>query len=253
MELQERARALAPLLGPTQRFSHVTAAMLHGMRMPDGRGTTALHVTGVRVGRAVRRPGVIGHVTATPAATLRIGGLPVSTAVGAWCECAELLPADDLIVMADGLLERRRPTATLDELAAAVAARAGRRGSARLRRALPQVRAGTDSARETLLRLLVVRAGLPEPVVNAPLFRDGRVIARGDLVWPHAGVVLEYDGRHHAESPEQFAIDIRRLNDIAAAGYRVIRVDRRMMTSRRELLHRITDALAARETTRIAT
>lgn len=253
VELLERAHALAPLLGPAQRFSHLTAAGLHGMRMPQGRSSTSLHVTGVRVSRAVRRPGVIGHVTAIPAAVLRIGDLPVSTAVDAWCECAELLPVDDLIVMADGLLARRSPAASLDELVSAAAARAGRRGSARLRRALPQVRAGTDSARETLLRLLVVRAGLPEPIVNAELTRGGRVIAHGDLVWPAERVVLEYDGRHHAESREQFAIDIRRLDDIAAAGYRVIRVDRRMMASRAALIGRIREALAARQTTRMVT
>jgi len=154
---------------------------------------------------------------------------------------------DDLIVMGDGLVRRRGPVATLDQLVAAVSARPGRRGTARLRTALLSIRENTDSARETILRLAVTRAGFPEPEINAEL-RDhaGRVIAHGDMVWPQFRVVLEYDGRQHAEDPAQFAIDIRRLDRIAEADYRLIRVDRELLAARTELFRTITRALSAR-------
>ena len=111
---------------------------------------------------------------------------------------------------------------------------------------MQSIRANSDSARETMLRLAVTRAGFPEPSVNAPL-RDGagRVIAHGDLVWPEFRVVLEYEGRQHAEDPEQFAIDIRRLDRIAEASYRVIRVDRQLMAARAQLVRTISTALVA--------
>ncbi len=194
----------------------------------------------------MRRPNVVGHKTGFPIrVTTTADRLPVSSPVDAWCECASVLKVDDLIVMGDGLLRRRQPVATSDELADAARRWAGRRGAARLRLDLDAIRPGTDSARETRLRLEVVRAGFPEPVPNAPLFdRRGQVVAHGDLVWPDYRVVLEYEGRQHAEDPAQFTIDIRRLDDIAEAGYRVIRVDATLLRARAELLRRLRTALA---------
>jgi len=240
------ALALAPLLTAGQYFSHLTAAELHGMRMPEGRRAHRVHVTGREVNRAMRRPGVVGHKTELPVQVLDVGdGLCASSPVDAWCECATLLGVDDLIIMGDGLIQRKHPLSTLDELADAVHRRSGRRGAARLRSALPQLRAATDSARETRLRLLVVRTGMPEPEVNAALLSlNGDVIAHGDLVWPKYRVVLEYEGRQHAEDLAQFAIDIGRLNDIAEARYRVIRVDKTLLADRHALLVRLRRALA---------
>ena len=65
-----------------------------------------------------------------------------------------------------------RPPATLDELRDAVARHAGRRGHRALVAALELVRPGTDSPAETELRLDLVEFGLPEPVVNLPIFDE---------------------------------------------------------------------------------
>lgn len=245
--LGTRAQALAllPLLGPDQYFSHLTAAELHGMRLPEQR-RRGLHLTHRHASRAMRRPLVIGHKSRMPIDVIRLSdGLPVSAPVDAWCECGAILGVDDLVIMADGLVSRRDALASLPDLGRAVRSRQGRRGAARLRLALDMVRPGSDSARETALRLLLVRAGFPEPKVNAPLLdRHGRVIAHGDLVWPTDRVIVEYDGRQHAEDRRQFAIDIRRLDDIAAAGYRVIRVDRELMSNPTDLYRRLRSALA---------
>jgi len=247
-DVPDRAAALAPLLNARQRFSHLTAAELWGMRLPERPSERQLHVTSRNAARAMRRPGVIGHVEATAVAAVHLtpSGLRASAPLDAWCECAGLLTIDELIMMGDGLVSRRDPVAALAQLTEAVAARSGRRGTARLRNALRQIRPNSDSARETQLRLLVTRAGFPEPTVNAPLRnRAGRFIAHGDLVWAEFGVVLEYEGRHHAEDPEQFAIDIRRLDRMAEAGYRVIRVDRQLMAARAQLIRTIATALVA--------
>ncbi|MEO8528133.1 MAG: hypothetical protein ABI435_03555 [Pseudolysinimonas sp.] len=233
------ARALSVLLEPEQYFSHLTAAEFNGMRLPEGRRPTILHVTYENAHRAMRRPDVVGHKTKHPVPVIEFAdGLRVSNPVAAWTECSSILSVDDLVAMGDGLVRRKAPQATLEDLARTVAAHAGRRGAARLRAALPHIRPETDSARETRLRLAVARSGFPEPTVNGPLVdRRGAQIARGDLVFESFGVVLEYEGRQHADDPHQFAIDIRRLDEIAEAGYRVIRVDR-VLLARPDILHR---------------
>lgn len=243
-DVRARALALVPLLHPDQYFSHLTAAQLQGLRMPERWLPPALHLTYRDAHRAMRRPGVIAHKTVRRSRIVRVDGIPLSTPLDAWCESAPLLGVDELVAMGDGLVARRGPVAELHELRDAVRAQAGRRGSRRLRLALPLIRSGADSARETLLRLTVVRAGFPEPEVNSPLTnRHGVVIAHGDLVWPRYRLVLEYEGRHHMEDPVQFGIDIRRLNDIAAEDHRVIRVDKHLLRDRRALVAMIADGL----------
>ena len=106
----------------------------------------------------------------------------------------------------------------------AVEKMAGRRGARRLASAFARVRSGTDSPQETRLRLDLVDAGLPEPVVN-PVIHDaaGEQIAIGDLAYPEWRVLVEYDGEHHREDRAQYARDVERLDDLARAGWRVIR------------------------------
>lgn len=51
--------------------------------------------------------------------------------------------------------------------------------------------------------------------------RGGRFVARVDLGDPEATLAVEYDGRWHAETG-QLGRDRRRLNALAAAGWRVL-------------------------------
>ncbi|GMM96292.1 hypothetical protein [Microbacterium sp. MTN4-26] len=93
-----------------------------------------------------------------------------------------------------------------------------------LRRALAEARDGVRSPRETRLRLLLVRAGLPEPEINWVL-RDHRgvFVAELDLAYPRWKVTPEYDGRVHAEDAAQFARDADRWEAIRRAGWRHVR------------------------------
>jgi len=249
------AHHLEPRIPATHRFSHLTAAAIQGMRTPS---TPALHqwvhVTGFEAERGLRRHGVDGHKSRRPVETVDVDGLRCSNPIAAWAECSELLPIDDLVIMGDGLLARGGAIATLDDLERIARSRAGARGAKALRAAMRLVRAGTDSARETSLRLLLVRAGLPEPEINAPLFDDrGRLIGHGDLAWPAERIVVEYEGRQHAEDPRQFTIDIGRIDRILEAGYRHIRVDDHRLRERDGVVSTVRRAFAsahAREGTR---
>lgn len=244
------ARAYAPLLRPGDRFSGPTAAALWGAPLPDD--TFPLHVTaGLGLTRP-RRPGVVGH-RCQDAARAERHGLPVSTPADTFLECAAVLSLADLVAVGDHLVldprvldpaDPGRPHIALAELRDALAAARGRNvRAARATAAL--VRESVESRRETLLRLLVREAGLPEPRCGMLVHdRDGREIGYFDLVWPEHRVIAEYDGDQHRTSTYQYDRDIRRFDRATEAGYRVIRVRARGLgPDRAETLIRIRRAL----------
>ncbi|MFC8501918.1 DUF559 domain-containing protein [Pedococcus sp. NPDC057267] len=76
---------------------------------------------------------------------------------------------------------------------------------------------------ESRLRMLLVLAGLPEPVVNHIEYDDwGRWVRRYDLSYPELKLAVEYDGRQHAESQRQWERDVERREDLDVEGWRVV-------------------------------
>lgn len=235
--LIDRAGALQVVFRSTDCFSHLTAAALIGLRLPEGVVEPMLHVTTLGEGRAMRRPGVLGHVArGGRRLALTASGLVVTDPVETWADLAASLSVDELIAVGDGLLARRGALATMAELVRA--GEAGRAGVGRLRTALAWVRPGTDSWRETMLRLALVRRGAAEPEVNGPIHDErGAVAAHGDLVWRAHRLVVEYEGRQHWEDARQFRIDIDRINRINALGWRHLRVDKHLLAEPDRLAH----------------
>ncbi|MEK0154884.1 hypothetical protein [Arthrobacter oryzae] len=84
------------------------------------------------------------------------------------------------------------------------------------------MRARTDSPKETEVRLLLRRYGLPEPAINEPMFDEaGRWIQDPDMSYEQEKVAIQYDGGHHA-SVAQRRSDIFRDEDAKEAGWRVV-------------------------------
>jgi hypothetical protein len=76
---------------------------------------------------------------------------------------------------------------------------------------------------ETRIRMLIVLAGLPEPEINREIRGvDGEVLRRYDLCWPGIRLIVEYDGRHHAERVEQWEHDLARREAIDDSEWRII-------------------------------
>ncbi|TFC05493.1 DUF559 domain-containing protein [Cryobacterium adonitolivorans] len=240
------ARAYAARMPADHFFSHTTGALLLGLPLPRRlENDPRLHVSVLSPERALRMRGVVGHSVRGRPGLWIVNGLTMTDPVSTWCDLAALLGPDDLIAVGDHLLGKLAPPATMELLAAAVAARAGRRGVQRLRQALVWVRPRVESPRETRLRLLVVRAGFPEPDTNVDLpLPPGRRRARGDLVYLRYKILVEYDGEQHRTDDAQFARDLERLDDLAAAGWRVIRAAKG--TRPAEILSRLDEALRAR-------
>jgi hypothetical protein len=239
-------RAYAARMPPDHFFSHTTAALLHEFPLPRWmESDPRLHVTVASPERALRMTGVVGHTVHRLPGLCFVDGFTATDPVTTWCDLALSLSHDDLIGVGDHLLGKLEPRATRDQLAAAVAERGGRRGVQRLREALDWVRPRVESRRETQLRLLVVRAGFPEPDTNITVpLRSGRKGVRGDMVYLKYKILVEYDGEQHRTDDSQYARDVERLDDLAADGWRVIRVTK--STNQTEALARLAMALRDR-------
>lgn len=244
------AFAYAPLLRPGDRFSGPTAAALWGAPLP--RDDLPTHVTAGGGLTRPRRPGVVGHEGPDASPVLR-SGLPASPPALAFLECARVLSLPDLVAIGDHLVLDPhvldpldlRPYLTLAALRTELGALPGR-GVRAAREAAALVREGAESRRETLLRLLIRDAGLPEPHCGALVYDvSGRPIGWFDLLWPERRVIAEYDGDQHRTSSFQYDRDIRRFDRATDAGYRVIRVRARGLgPDRAETIARIRAALA---------
>lgn len=208
--------AAALLLAPDgAAIARHTAARLWGGVVPHNRDIQLTLTPGSRL----RVAGIDARVRARSASTRR-AGLLITTPVQTFVDLSAELGLVDLVVLGDSLV--RAGAVTPAELRAAAEEVRGRR---RLlaRRAAGLVRAGVDSPMETRLRLLLVLAGLPEPVVAIALRDDsGRVRYRLDLGYPQVRIAVEYDGRQHAENTAQWRWDVRRREELEADGWRLV-------------------------------
>lgn len=231
--LARLAGAYATRMPPSQFFSHSTAALLNDVPLPlELEADRRLHVSVLAGGARPRVRGVIAHVL-EPGRTgiISVDGLRMTDAATTWCQLATLLDVDDLVAAGDFLITGgepiggRRRVATIGHLADAVDRHAGTVGVGRLRMALPLLRFGPLSRRETLIRLRMLRAGLPEPLLNHEVLeaRHDGYVPVVDLAYPEYRVAIEYEGDHHRERP-QFRRDIRRYERLHDCGWLSVRL-----------------------------
>jgi hypothetical protein len=240
--------AYAPLLRPGHVFAYSSAAQIWGIWLPRAARDDGVEILAIGRARPVRMSGVRSHHAALGAVEVAmVGGHPVTAAADTVCMLADRLTVDQLVEAGDSVLRRHDPPSTLSELTAALDRHRGRRGIATLRRALPLMRAECDSPRETRLRLMLVRGGLPEPRVNPVVSAPGALPQRfGDLVYEQWRVIVEYDGHQHRLNRQQYASDIERLEQLAAEGWLVIRVLAEHLLDAAAVVARVAAALETR-------
>lgn len=115
---------------------------------------------------------------------------------------------------------RSRPYATLEQLRAMVNRHKNLQGIARAREALELMRVGADSGPETLMRLAMLDAGLPEPELQLKLW-DGVKGPSADAGYRAWRIALQYDGAHHLDEAQRRS-DRRRDKAFRAAGWTVL-------------------------------
>ncbi|WP_156763811.1 endonuclease domain-containing protein [Mycobacterium sp. 852002-50816_SCH5313054-b] len=118
-------------------------------------------------------------------------------------------------------------------------------GLRRLEAALALVDPGSQSPRESYLRLLLIDGGLPRPQTQIPVLADdGIPFAYLDMGWEEHMVAVEYDGDQHRTDRRQYVKDIRRSEMLERMGWIVVRVVAEDRPA--SILHRVREALVDR-------
>jgi hypothetical protein len=148
-----------------------------------------------------------------------LDGLQVDTAAECLLRCARHLSLLDMVVLCDAALFSDQCKEA--DIAAAAALR--RRGAPLLRRALPLSDGRSESAWETVLRLLHVSCGIDVEPQKKLWARDGQLLGRADLWIVDTRSLHEYDGDYHLPRARQRRdlARVRRLgdNDFTRRGY----------------------------------
>jgi hypothetical protein len=180
-------------------FTGLTVARTRGWWLPPLPEETPVFVaTDSAVGRSTR-PGLVATRHPGPPACELRSGLRLAPPAETLLACARVVCLLDLVVLVDSALHQG--DCTLDELCAVGARR--RRGAPLLRRALDLADGRSESAFETLLRLLHVACGVAVEPQRVVVDEYGNFVARGDLWLVGTTTLHEYDGAEHLTRPRQ--------------------------------------------------
>ncbi len=222
--LTRRARWMAAVLacGPGALLSHRSAAAHRGLRRgahalieivvprERGRGLAGIRTYLCRGLTAADRDEHLGIPCTSVAMTLLgVAAVAGRRQVERACDEAEVQRVLDAAAVGELLARSHR-----------------RPGAATLRAVLAGHAAGTTLTRSVLEEraLALCRgAGLPAPVVNAPVACGPGVWHTVDFLWPARRVVLETDGHRYHGTPRAIERDRSRDADLTLAGYRVLR------------------------------
>ncbi len=170
-------------------------------------------------------------------------GMRVATPARSALDLGRYLEFDDAVAHLDALA---RATAVPPSDVLALTYRyAGARGVRCCRIAIDMMDAGSQSPKETWLRLLLIGAGFPRPTTQIALYEFGAPVAHLDMGWPSIRVSAEYDGDQHRTDRVTYVKDMRRAELIDRLGWlnvRVVKEDREI-----DIIARVRDAWARRE------
>ena len=190
---------------PEAVVSHVSAAELLGLPLPFAltweRGAP-LHVDVAPARRRSSAARLTVHTRTGGRPTRLVSGLPVAAPLEVLLDLAGLLPHDELVACIDafGSLRRKEVRVPVESIRIAAQTVTGRHVRA-LRRAAGDARDAVDSPRETRTRLMLLRAGFPEPEINRPVIDPAtRIEFSLDLAYPAWRIAIEYDGKEHFDA-----------------------------------------------------
>jgi very-short-patch-repair endonuclease len=213
-----RATTIADLLAWQQAlraeagFTHLSSAIVRGWALPELPAPLPVWITQDKSINPTCRLGARVVRQATVPELETVEGVRLATAAETLLACARDLSVLDLVVVIDSALQSGDVTVgELEELT-----RARRRGAPRLRTALALVDGRSESAWESLLRVLHVVCGFDvEP--QREFHHQDRFVARADLYLVGTTSIHEYDGAEHRERKRQES-DLRRDRRIIDAG-----------------------------------
>jgi very-short-patch-repair endonuclease len=203
--LPDELHAWSLVLPRTAAFTHLTAAQLSGWWLPDAPPHPVFAAMRKDDPRP-RRSGlyVCRHPKPYPM-RITADGLKITTPAETLLACARDLGILDVVIMGDSAL--REGDVTLTELKIAASQR--RRGAPKLRQIIPLLDKRSESAWESVMRVLHVAAEIPVNVQHEIFDECGRFVARVDLLIKGTRRIHEYDGAGHREA-EVHQSDLKR-------------------------------------------
>lgn len=227
-DLESRGRCLALRLPVGAAVCRLTAAWLRGVdgRMPEQcQGPPVVECVVPLGHEPVARPGVRGYVAPLRSdEVMVIGGVPCTSDLRTAVDLLRVLRPHMGLAVVDALAARGLVNAA--EVQAEVDRWPGHRGVVQARYLASLIDARTESFGESWLRLRIVDAGFPRPVMQIEIAdSQGRVRFRLDLGWPDRRIAVEYDGEEFHTTPERRRYDeVRRDVLLAEFGWTVIGV-----------------------------
>jgi hypothetical protein len=207
--LELRCRAALLIAPPMAVFCGVTAARLYDVPLLDSE--LGIHVAVPSDMATVPQvSGLVVHQYALrPAQFREVRGFRVVRPEPLFLELAVTIERIDLIIAGDHLLGNG--WTDLSSLTHEIDGAMERPGIISAREALPQLEPRSRSPMETRLRLLIVDAGLPQPVANANVHApDGSWIGSPDLAYLKQKIAIDYEGDHHRTDRRQYGNDLTR-------------------------------------------
>ncbi|WP_240689866.1 hypothetical protein [Arthrobacter sp. PAMC25564] len=219
--------------------SHLTALGLLGLPGRQQKEATEMyHIIRPEGEAHLNRPHIVVHRMKLYEDEITIlDGIPITTPERTWLDLAEMLTLDGLVVAGDSCVRvpraefegRDMPLCSLADLQRMIDRHKGKRGLRRAKEAIKLIRVGSDSPQESLLRLAMVRAGLPEPELNVPIIdAEGARHHEPDLSYRKYKIGIEYEGAHHS-GEGQIVRDIARSERYTAVGWTEVRISKRHM------------------------
>jgi len=229
----------AVLAGPDDAIvSHRSAQEVYGSELSWG--DERIHIS-TRCNAVCRDERIRVHRRKHAIAVRDVDGLPVTSPARTFVDCALTLTLVQLVVFGDWLIHRG--LATFDELLDYCQDR-HLDGVVAARRAMRFLVEDSRSPMESLVRLMLVLAGLPHPAVNARVLDEsGRKVATVDLLYAKFMVAVEYDGRRHELSADERRWQRDRRERLERLGWTVIVLHDTDLPAPSLIVTRVHDAL----------
>jgi very-short-patch-repair endonuclease len=224
-------RATAALLRwPDALLSDVTAARFLGYSIVDPLPDWPLLVehdkrfsaddVHVICERQLRAPPGFVARQGSPGPAVFVRDVRVTEPIKTLLDVARTAPLPIAVPMIDAVLHES--PWLMPELAELANRLSGHRNIARAQRAIHLASWAAESVLESLLRLLIILAGLPPPQLQIPI-RHPRGTYFADMGYRDKRLIIEADGRDHHSEWQKVAEDMVRHNFMVAAGWRVLR------------------------------
>ena len=233
-------RAALLILPKDAVVSHLSALWLYGVEI----GSSSRLEFSTNLPLVTKISKIVLHRRQGWIAVFERESLPVTGPDRTLVDCATRLTFVQFIQASDWLIftGATTPAALLD-----YASSRHLSGVLRARRALLFVREHVESPMETLVRLMLVFARLPEPECNPDILDgNGKFLARGDMVYFRFKVLVEYDGWQHERDAKQRQRDRERRELLEANGWRVIVSTSEDLKAKHLIPQRVFDAMKDR-------